>query len=146
MESSRCAGRGKGEEGLTGKSFSCPCGGADYAQCCARMIEHGEIAPDAKVLMRSRYSAYVLRNESYLLQTWHASTRPQPPLTEEGVKWLGLEVRRHQRQAQDERATVEFVARYRSAGRGHRIHELSNFVREQGRWWYLDGSFPGNEK
>ncbi|MBP9654883.1 MAG: hypothetical protein KBE19_10895, partial [Rhodocyclaceae bacterium] len=39
----------------------------------------------------------------------------------------------------DDRATVEFVARYRIAGRGHRLHELSRFVREEGRWFYVDG-------
>ena len=129
---------------MTGKSvMPCPCGGGDYADCCAALVEGRELAADAKQLMRSRYSAYVLRHESYLLQTWHASTRPQPPLTEDGVKWLGLDVKHHA--PQGEHATVEFVARYRSVGRGHRLHEVSNFVREQGRWWYVDGSFPRKE-
>ena len=90
--------------------------------------------------MRSRYSAYVLALEPYLLATWHASTRP-PALNladEAGTKWLGLEVRRHQ-QPDDGHAFVEFVARYRVAGRGHRLHEVSRFVREDGRWYYVDG-------
>ncbi len=90
--------------------------------------------------MRSRYSAYVLGLEPYLLATWHASTRPAALyLAEEaGTKWLGLEVKRQQ--AQDaSHATVEFVARYRIAGRGHRLHETSRFVREDGRWFYVDG-------
>ena len=90
--------------------------------------------------MRSRYSAYVLALEPYLLATWHASTRP-PALNladEAGTKWLGLEVRRHQ-QPDDGQALVEFVARYRVAGRGHRLHEVSRFVREDGRWYYVDG-------
>lgn len=90
--------------------------------------------------MRSRYSAYVLGLEPYLLATWHASTRPAAlHLAEEaGTKWLGLEVKRQQ--AQDaSHATVEFVARYRIAGRGHRLHETSRFVCEDGRWLYVDG-------
>ena len=90
--------------------------------------------------MRSRYSAYVLGLEPYLLATWHASTRPAAlHLAEEaGTKWLGLEVKR--RQMQDaSHATVEFVARYRIAGRGHRLHETSRFVCEDGRWLYVDG-------
>ncbi len=90
--------------------------------------------------MRSRYSAYVLALEPYLLATWHASTRP-PALNladEAGTKWLGLEVKRHQ-QSDDGQALVEFVARYRVAGRGHRLHEVSRFVREDGRWYYVDG-------
>ena len=56
----------------------------------------------------------------------------------DGTKWLGLAVKRHQQQ-DDRHATVEFVARYRIGGRGHRLHELSRFVREDGRWYYLDG-------
>ncbi|WP_151448851.1 YchJ family protein [Lacisediminimonas profundi] len=129
---------------MSGKGQACPCGGGIFSQCCGRYIEGGEAAPDAAALMRSRYSAYVLRNEQYLLQTWHARTRPVPPLTEDGVKWLGLEVKRHETAADS--AIVEFVARYRADGRGHRLHEVSNFVREQGRWWYVDGSFPEKDK
>lgn len=90
--------------------------------------------------MRSRYSAYVLGLEPYLLATWHSSTRPESIGLADEVqsKWLGLEVRRHVVQVED-RAIVEFVARYRVAGRGHRLHEVSNFVREDGRWFYVDG-------
>jgi SEC-C motif-containing protein len=55
-----------------------------------------------------------------------------------GTQWLGLELRRHE--AQDaEHAVVEFVARSRLAGRATRLHETSRFVREDGRWWYVDG-------
>ncbi len=91
--------------------------------------------------MRSRYSAYVLGLEPYLLATWHSSTRPESIGLADEVqsKWLGLEVRRHVVQVED-RAIVEFVARYRVAGRGHRLHEVSNFVREDGRWFYVDGA------
>ena len=90
--------------------------------------------------MRSRYSAYVLGLEQYLLATWHASTRPaflNLP-ADAASKWLELEVRRHQVQDASH-ATVEFVARYRVGGRGHRLHELSHFVREDGRWYYVAG-------
>ena len=94
--------------------------------------------------MRSRYSAYVLGLAPYLLATWHASTRPTTlNLADEiGGKWLGLTVKRHQVQ-DDSHATVEFVARYRMAGRGQRLHETSRFVCEDGRWYYLDGEFAG---
>jgi len=95
-------------------------------------------APDAQALMRSRYSAYVLDEIEYLLQTWHPATRP-PALApnEPGTKWLGLEVRRHDRQ-DAEHETVEFVARVRLHGRASRLHEVSRFVREDGRWLYVD--------
>jgi len=89
--------------------------------------------------MRSRYSAYVLGLEDYLLATWHASTRPVAlNLDREAPsKWLGLEVRAHA--ASDDTATVEFVARCRVGGRAQRMHETSRFVREDGRWFYVDG-------
>lgn len=90
--------------------------------------------------MRSRYSAYVLGNAEYLLATWHPRTRPQnldltlPPQP----RWLGLQVKRHENPEAD-RAEVEFVARYKIAGRAHRLHEISRFQRLDGHWFYLDG-------
>jgi len=96
-------------------------------------------APDAESLMRSRYTAFVLERASYLLATWHAGTRPPSLGFEPGVRWLGLEVRAR-RTLDDTHAEVEFVARQRDAGgRAHRLHELSRFVREGGRWFYRDG-------
>lgn len=86
--------------------------------------------------MRSRYSAYVLGLIDYLLATWHPSTSPGE-LDLSSVKWLGLEVRHTQ--TTGNAGVVEFVARYREGGRGHRLHELSRFVREDGRWNYIDG-------
>ena len=90
--------------------------------------------------MRSRYAAYVLGREDYLLATWHPATRPADLAleAEPKPKWLGLEVRRHMVTGNDA-AMVEFVARYRIGGRGHRLQETSRFVREDGRWYYVDG-------
>ncbi len=88
--------------------------------------------------MRSRYSAFVLGREAYLRDTWHINKRPADVAPDVGTQWLGLEVRGHAQQDADH-ATVEFVARYRLGGRAVRLHELSRFVREQGRWYYLDG-------
>ena len=89
--------------------------------------------------MRSRYAAYVLCDEPYLLATWHASTRPTSlDLDESSAKWIGLDVKRHVQQDAGH-AMVEFVARYRIAGKAHRLHEVSRFVREEGRWFYVAG-------
>lgn len=92
--------------------------------------------------MRCRYSAYVLEREDYLLATWHASTRPAA--LDLGAtprpKWIGLQVNGHSQDAADpDRATVQFVARYRVGGRAYRLAETSRFLREGGRWYYLDG-------
>lgn len=118
----------------------CPCGRARtaYAACCGRFLDGGEAAPDAEHLMRSRYTAFVRGRADYLLATWHAITRPESLELESGIQWLGLEVRGH-RVIDNSHAEVEFVARSRVAGRGHRLHERSRFVREGGRWYYVDG-------
>ena len=144
----------------TTTSAACPCGGPSYASCCGPYVEGAAIAPTAEALMRSRYTAYTLRNEPYLLATWHSSTRPTEPIVskEEKLQWLGLEVksalRLRQRKAnalpptesEAERDTVEFVARFKVNGRAQRLHEVSNFVREPAdgglRWFYVDGHFP----
>jgi SEC-C motif domain protein len=126
----------------------CPCGRLGggrkplaFAQCCGPYLRDFENtpAPDAETLMRSRYTAHALCDAGYLVATWHWSTRPNVEVElEAGTKWLGLEVRGH-RVTDDDHAEVEFVARYRIAGRAVRLHERSRFVREDGRWYYLDG-------
>lgn len=120
----------------------CPCGRQlAYAACCGRW-HAGEPAPDAESLMRSRYSAFALGLRDYLLASWHPSTRPASLEADDpGLRWLGLDVRRHELH-DDEHATVEFVARCKQGGRATRLHELSRFVREQGRWFYVDGRDP----
>jgi SEC-C motif-containing protein len=119
----------------------CPCGSTTpYTTCCARYIEDNEPAPNAETLMRSRYTAYTLQREDYLLATWHSSTRPSSlGLAEEApAKWLALKITHHEQQDADH-AIVEFVARYKVNGRAHQLHEVSRFVREEGRWFYVDG-------
>ncbi|MDO9286952.1 MAG: YchJ family metal-binding protein [Aquabacterium sp.] len=119
----------------------CPCGSLQpLATCCGRWFA-GPLhlqAPDAQALMRSRYSAFARGLGDYLLATWHPSTRPPQIEFEPGLRWLGLQVRRHQA-VDDAHATVEFVARSKLGGRAHRLHETSRFVREDGRWFYVDG-------
>jgi SEC-C motif domain protein len=122
-----------------GAALPCPCGsGRPYDRCCGRW-HAGDPAPDAEALMRSRYCAYVRDDLAYLRTTWAPETCPpdlaaNPP----GLKWLGLEVRRHVVQ-DTEHATVEFVARSKLGGRAQRLHEISCFERRGGRWLYVDG-------
>lgn len=123
------------------KLIACPCGsGKAYSECCARYIEGGIPAPTAEALMRSRYTAYTLLKEDYLLASWHPSTRPaELGLAEDApTKWIGLDVKHHEQQ-DETHAIVEFVARYKVNGRAHRLHEVSRFVKEAGQWSYVDG-------
>ena len=111
-----------------------------YADFCGRYLDHfaSTPAPDAESLMRSRYSAFVRGRSDYLVATWHPGTRPVDVAADQGTKWLGLEVRAH-RVVDADHADVTFVACYRLAGRGVRLHERSHFVREAGRWLYVNG-------
>lgn len=89
--------------------------------------------------MRSRYVAYVQGRADYLIGTWHPSTRPAAlDLERDPVRWIGLQVRRvvDGGPAHSE-GIVAFVARYKIGGRAHRLEEVSRFVREDGRWFYL---------
>lgn len=126
---------------------ACPCGRQDarqrplaYADCCGRYLDHWDEAPapDAESLMRSRYTAFVRERADYLRATWHPDHCPATLDFDPGTKWLGLEVRAHHVTGPDQ-AEVEFVARYRLGGRAVRLHERSRFVRQDGRWVYVDG-------
>ncbi|UPG86233.1 YchJ family protein [Luteibacter aegosomatis] len=127
---------------MTQAPLACPCGsGGKLDDCCGRW-HAGQPAPTAEALMRSRYSAYVLGLDDYLLSTWHTDTRPDAlDLASQSPKptWLGLSVKRHENPSPDT-AIVEFVARMRiGGGSAQRMHEVSRFVREGGRWYYVDG-------
>ncbi|MDT3669217.1 MAG: YchJ family metal-binding protein [Aromatoleum sp.] len=119
----------------------CPCqSGKPFEDCCAPLIS-GELLPEtAEALMRSRYTAYTLRDEPYLLATWEPSRRPQSLdfTPEPAPKWIGLQIRQSVQTGVDT-AIVEFVARYRIGGRAHRLHETSRFKLTDGRWMYVDG-------
>lgn len=120
--------------------IDCPCGsGALYQDCCEPY--HLTLsAPNAEKLMRSRYSAYVLGLEEYLLNTWHPNTRPQAlNLKQDRTQWLGLEVKRFE--PNDEQAIVEFIARYKINGKAGKMQETSRFKRIATRWFYVDGGF-----
>jgi SEC-C motif domain protein len=136
------------------RPLDCPCGGAApdsrsatkpprFAQCCGRFIDGDDAAPTAWELMRSRYAAYVLGDTAYLRATWDASTCPADldadPAAPGAPKWLGLQIKRYAA-IDPTHAEVEFVARFKTGGRAHRLHETSRFTRgEDGRWRYVDG-------
>ena len=95
--------------------------------------------------MRSRFSAFALGDVRYLLDTWHPSTRPAELHLYPDVRWTHLDVLATTGGLLlDAEGTVEFAAHYLVAeGTGGRRagtqHERSRFLREAGRWAYLDG-------
>lgn len=92
--------------------------------------------------MRSRYSAYVLNFETYLLTTWHASTRPASLelANDSHIKWIGLLVKEYKLLTENT-ASVEFVARYKINGKAESLHEISLFEKNNGYWFYIRGDF-----
>ncbi|WP_062299091.1 YchJ family protein [Demequina maris] len=122
---------------------ACPCGsGASFADCCRPYLRGQAEAPTAEALMRSRYTAYVRRDAGYLARTWHPSTRPLDlgaGLDE--VEWRGLEVLATERGLEgDDAGTVTFVAHHATGVLAmDALRETSRFVREDGRWLYVDG-------
>ena len=123
------------------KPAPCPCGsGKPFDECCGPALAGVRPAADAAALMRSRYTAFARGDVGYLRATWHPSTRPAELALDEAPppKWIGLQLKAHARQ-DETHATVEFVARYRIGGRARRLHETSRFVREDGRWYYVEG-------
>jgi SEC-C motif domain protein len=148
----------------------CPCGHTDargagvlLARCCGPFLE-GRRPALPVLLMRSRYSAYVLNDLAYIKATWWPGCVPSDLVPDVQTRWLGLEVKRSfglpalpvqalpgvvsQRLGQADEgvlatlpaAGVEFVARYRvGGGPAARLHETSRFVFEAERWWYVDG-------
>src|SRR3954447_9017864 len=123
----------------------CPCGtGLPYAQCCGRLHDGTATAATAEQLMRSRFSAFAVGDAGYLLATWHPTTRPAVLDLDGRVRWTGLDVLATSGGSLlAAEGTVEFRASYVADGGSDAQHEISRFVREDGRWYYLDGVATG---
>jgi SEC-C motif domain protein len=91
--------------------------------------------------MRSRYAAFAVGDGAYLLRSWHPDTRPATLELDPAVQWRRLDIVRTERGGPlDTEGVVEFRAHYRQDGTSHVLSESSRFVREGGRWLYLDGA------
>ena len=129
--------------------MTCPCGsGKTYADCCEPFISGQALPQTAEQLMRSRYSAYANVNMDYLHETLHPDHRQDHDREAarkwaEESDWLGLTIiATEQGQAGDDAGSVEFRASYREKGRNHVLHEISQFQKLEGRWYYVDGQHP----
>ncbi len=121
---------------------NCPCGsGLLYQNCCKPYHLKQEKPPTAEALMRSRYSAFVVHDGDYLVETTHSSKRKGNSKdaylkSAKNTKWLKLEI------VGSTFDTVEFKAYYLNKKfQTEVLHEKSNFRLEAGKWYYVDGEF-----
>lgn len=123
---------------------NCPClSGEQYSDCCGRFHRGTAEAPTAEQLMRSRYSAFVLLDVGYLLRTWHPDTRPAGLDLDPALQWRRLDIIATRRGGPlDSDGVVEFAAHFRHDGERGVQQETSRFVREDRRWYYVDGVTP----
>ena len=124
----------------------CPCdSGLAYGECCHPLHTGQRQAPSAEALMRSRYSGYVAKTITYILQTWHPSTRPQSIDPATIANWCGLKIMRTSKGGEnDHEGTVEFIATALDSGQISQLHEKSRFVKENGHWLYVSGEVTEN--
>lgn len=122
------------------KRLDCPCGSEKELKDCCGIYHAGVPAPDPQILMRSRYSAYVLCLDKYLLDTWYVSTRPERLDLDPAIKWIALSVKSFS--VQGDEGWVDFVAKYKINGRAGFMREKSHFLHEHGSWFYVDGVEP----
>ncbi len=126
-------------------SETCPCGTRlAYGRCCGPIHENGAgLGTTATQLMRARYSAYALERGDFIVDSWHADTRPPTVVFSTDISWHELiVVESSGGGALDSAGTVEFRARFERGGERLELHELSRFERVGGRWQYIDGADP----
>lgn len=117
---------------------NCPCGsGQSFENCCGQYIRYLKYPDNPEQLMRSRYSAYVLKNEDYLLKSWHQSTRPELiKLEDDLTQWEKLKI------ISASENSVKFVAYFLNlADKKNAIYALSEssvFIYDT-HWYYLSG-------
>lgn len=92
--------------------------------------------------MRSRFSAYAMQNETYLLETWDCNKRPDSvDFSKEGdIEWTKLNIiSKKKGGGKDSKGIVEFKAFYTQGGDDYVMNEISGFIKKEGKWFYLDG-------
>ncbi len=124
----------------------CPCcSGKSYFECCGRFIDGQQIPATPEELMRSRYTAYSEANIDYVMRTMKGPAAKDfdvETTTEwaKRVKFAKLDVKKSS--VKKEKATVEFIAHFTENGESRAIHEISDFRKENGIWFYFDGKKP----
>lgn len=125
----------------TTNKIPCPCKSGKMLSECCEPYHKVVTAPTAEILMRSRYSAFVLGLSEYIWETWHPDTRPELDLLGgTNLKWIDLKIlSKEAGQKSDSTGKVRFIASYVIGGKGKKLDENSSFVKDDGIWLYVDG-------
>lgn len=130
-------------------THDCPCSsGKPYTECCEPYLSGLQAAPDPEALMRSRYTAYATLNMAYLENTLHPKQRHDYDAAgaEQWARessWEGLEIVSVAPGETANTGTVEFRASYSRKGEHLVHHEIAEFRRGDGRWYFFDGKLVG---
>lgn len=114
---------------------SCPCQSGLVYEACCQPLHLGVAAASPESLMRSRYSAFAMGLNDYLLKSWHASTRPASLPHDEITRWKRLEVCSSNEEGNA--GAVHFRATCEEQGRWFLLEEHSLFCKESEHWFYL---------
>jgi SEC-C motif-containing protein len=129
--------------------MKCPCGSdKTYAACCGLFHSGKALAPSAEELMRSRYTAFVKNEMTYLQET----TDPQTlgGIDEnanrewaERAKFQKLEILNSEEKGT--KGVVEFKAYYAIDGEDFVHHEVSTFRKQAGEWFFKSGKIKAEK-
>jgi SEC-C motif-containing protein len=124
----------------------CPCGtGKAYLNCCGIFISQQKIPPTPEALMRSRYTAYTQANIDYIVETMKSPAADNFNVEDarawaKEIDWAGLNVLHTTHDAK--KGIVEFQAFYFVDGKKNSLHEVSEFIFENDKWFYVNGVTP----
>ncbi|WP_201353752.1 YchJ family protein [Hydrogenimonas urashimensis] len=121
---------------------TCPCGsGKTYEACCRRYLQKGLQAPTAEALLRSRYTAYVRGDLDYLVDTdFHEVDKEATEAWMRSTRFYKLEILKiYKGKPLDRKGRIEFKAYFTENGEKRVHHELSDFEKHKGRWYYSGG-------
>lgn len=124
----------------------CPCGsGLPYEMCCGMYHHNPGTAPTAQALMRSRYSAFAIKDFNYISETHLPDDQPTQNAEHiadcnDHTQWIRLEILDTVAgEEKDKEGVVEFVAHFKEGKHIGRLKERSVFRKVNGRWYYVAG-------
>jgi SEC-C motif-containing protein len=126
----------------------CPCKSSKlFGACCSSILVDHSLAATPEMLMRSRFTAFVIEDSAFLLRSWDNSTRPQSIHFENNIVWLRLIIEdAPQPLPGDSAGTVTFRAYFIQNDKFVEMKEQSTFTRKRGLWFYLNGELTLQEK